>query len=361
MAFFIFDFDGTLADVAHRRHLLERNDWDGFFDACDQDPPIEAVLTVFQALATQTVTPKRGAPTKEKAHRVEIWSGRSMRVQDKSRTWLAHKGVDPAHLTRMRPVGDYMPDEKLKQRWLEEELAAGNRPDVIFDDRQKVVDMWRGNGMACFQVNEGDFDSPLTVQANPIYKGTGLPILTLLIGTSGAGKSTIARRYFDQQAVISADTVRKFLTGSPHDQSRNTDVWHAIKALIKTRLSVGLPTILDATNLKRKSRRDLAMLTPLGFTCAYVLVQERSLEELEATAGARNDVVVGKKGFERSLLRAHADKLKSNMPFIMAGDDLPFVRVYPDVAAYARECQQIAVRPAVAQAQTQPEAVAAGS
>ena len=27
----------------------------------------------------------------------------------------------------------------------------------VFDDRQKVVDMWRKNGLTCFQVADGNF------------------------------------------------------------------------------------------------------------------------------------------------------------------------------------------------------------
>ena len=28
---------------------------------------------------------------------------------------------------------------------------------MVFDDRQQVVDMWRDNGLTCFQVADGDF------------------------------------------------------------------------------------------------------------------------------------------------------------------------------------------------------------
>ena len=28
---------------------------------------------------------------------------------------------------------------------------------AVFDDRQQVVDMWRQNGLTCFQVADGDF------------------------------------------------------------------------------------------------------------------------------------------------------------------------------------------------------------
>ena len=28
---------------------------------------------------------------------------------------------------------------------------------AVFDDRNQVVDMWRSNGLTCFQVADGDF------------------------------------------------------------------------------------------------------------------------------------------------------------------------------------------------------------
>ena len=38
-------------------------------------------------------------------------------------------------------------------------LALIDKDDVfaVFDDRQQVVDMWRSNGLTCFQVADGDF------------------------------------------------------------------------------------------------------------------------------------------------------------------------------------------------------------
>ena len=50
----------------------------------------------------------------------------------------------------------YMKDSDLKQFWLDAHL---NKDDVfaVFDDRQQVVDMWRQNGLTCFQVADGDF------------------------------------------------------------------------------------------------------------------------------------------------------------------------------------------------------------
>ena len=50
----------------------------------------------------------------------------------------------------------FMPDEILKKKMLD---LFVDIDDVFMtvDDRQKVVDMWRGLGLTCFQVAPGDF------------------------------------------------------------------------------------------------------------------------------------------------------------------------------------------------------------
>ena len=51
----------------------------------------------------------------------------------------------------------FKPDDKLKEDWLNELFP--NKSDIfaVFDDRNKVVDMWRRNGLTCFQVADGNF------------------------------------------------------------------------------------------------------------------------------------------------------------------------------------------------------------
>lgn len=58
---------------------------------------------------------------------------------------------------RMRREGDYTADDKLKSDWLEDVRSNGRDLDVVYDDRQKVVDMWSREGVPCFQVAPGDF------------------------------------------------------------------------------------------------------------------------------------------------------------------------------------------------------------
>jgi hypothetical protein len=55
----------------------------------------------------------------------------------------------------MRAASDFTPDEELKRQWIEEYKLEHIL--CIFDDRKKVVDMWRSLGLTCFQVAPGDF------------------------------------------------------------------------------------------------------------------------------------------------------------------------------------------------------------
>lgn len=139
----IFDLDGTLALIEHRRHLVEGGNkkWDEFFEACDQDLPNYPIIDVFFGLEHT------------KNFMVRIWSGRSEAVRDKTERWLATHGLGGVKL-KMRPIGDYQPDVDLKQSWLNE---LDEKPYLVFDDRNSVVEMWRSNGIPCAQVEYGDF------------------------------------------------------------------------------------------------------------------------------------------------------------------------------------------------------------
>lgn len=153
---YIFDIDGTLCNIEHRLHFLEDkadpDRWDKFYKACVMDTPNHPVLAIMASLHTA------GA---------EIWlfSGRSEAVRDETYDWLDkythlrrwRLRMKPEMLT-MRPVGDYTEDHLLKQKWLYGMLRDDRERLVgIFDDRKRVVDMWRANGVPCFQVAEGEF------------------------------------------------------------------------------------------------------------------------------------------------------------------------------------------------------------
>lgn len=146
MNVYIFDLDGTLANIEHRLHHIkgEKKDWDAFFAACVKDEPIRQTIDVLNALAIADGW-------------IIISSGRSDIVRKETLDWLRVNGVDYDHLI-MRKHGDHRPDEVIKEEWLTQNFF-GPRENIVavFDDRKRVVDMWRRNGLVCYQVAEGEF------------------------------------------------------------------------------------------------------------------------------------------------------------------------------------------------------------
>jgi len=75
-------------------------------------------------------------------------------VRDQTIDWLEAFNVPYDHL-RMRATGDFTPDEEMKRQWIEEYKLEHIL--CVFDDRKKVVDMWRSLGLTRFPVAPGDF------------------------------------------------------------------------------------------------------------------------------------------------------------------------------------------------------------
>lgn len=109
------------------------------------DTPIWPVIDTLQTLVASDVE-------------VWVWSGRMATVMSETRAWLwRHVGLSNLELT-MRPAGDYTPDDQLKESWLKAMSEEDKqRLVMVFDDRDRVVAMWRRNGVVCAQVAPGDF------------------------------------------------------------------------------------------------------------------------------------------------------------------------------------------------------------
>lgn len=77
--------------------------------------------------------------------------------------------------------------------------------------------------------------------------------LVFTIGISGAGKSTILKRY-PQEIIVSPDNIRREIYGDISDQADQQRVWGIAKLRIVTLLKSGSDAVLDATNVDRKLR-----------------------------------------------------------------------------------------------------------
>lgn len=141
--FVVFDLDGTLSDASHRAHHLEKEpkDWDAWHAECGQDRCRFYLMETLRALVAA-------------GHDVEVWTGRSEAVAATTISWFwENYSHTNRPFLRMRPIGDHRPDTELKKEWAE----TYGWPDLVFEDRKRMVDMWRSHGVPCCQVAEGDF------------------------------------------------------------------------------------------------------------------------------------------------------------------------------------------------------------
>lgn len=181
----IFDLDGTLADISHRLRYIDptkepyaqykpdpscncvalgmtectcgkwfysngrkfQKRYDLFLDLCVNDTPNTPIVDMFYALISA-------------GEHIEIWTGRPDSHHKQTLDWL-HNHIPRAswinHL-KMRPSKDNTPDYELKEQWLlEHQRVSGNPIKLVFEDRTRVVEMYRRHGITCAQVASGDF------------------------------------------------------------------------------------------------------------------------------------------------------------------------------------------------------------
>ncbi|KKK07043.1 polynucleotide kinase-phosphatase [Micromonospora sp. HK10] len=81
--------------------------------------------------------------------------------------------------------------------------------------------------------------------------------LVALVGVSGAGKSTFARRHFRPSQVLSSDAFRGMVADDENDQSASGDAFDALHHVAGIRLRRGRLTVVDATNLQPHARAGL--------------------------------------------------------------------------------------------------------
>ena len=98
--------------------------------------------------------------------------------------------------------------------------------------------------------------------------------LVVLVGSSGSGKSTFARKHFKPTEILSSDTCRGLVSDDENDMRATKDAFDVLYFIASRRLSAGRLTVLDATNVQAEARKpalDLARSQDV-FAVAIVLL-----------------------------------------------------------------------------------------
>ena len=85
-----------------------------------------------------------------------IVSCRLEKYRSATEEWL-NKHDLPYEKLYMRRKGDRRDDTIVKFELLEQIQADGYDPVLVFEDRDRVVQMWRDAGLKCLQVKPGEY------------------------------------------------------------------------------------------------------------------------------------------------------------------------------------------------------------
>jgi hypothetical protein len=133
----LVDVDGTLAT-----RITDRSPYE--WQRVGEDAPVAAVITIVQALHAA-------------GHTIIVMSGRDEECRAQTESWLTHHLAVPYEHLLMRDLGDNRRDEIVKQELYERHVRDRYAVQIVLDDRDQVVAMWRSLGLTCFQVAPGDF------------------------------------------------------------------------------------------------------------------------------------------------------------------------------------------------------------
>ncbi|WSA79639.1 polynucleotide kinase-phosphatase [Streptomyces sp. NBC_01799] len=156
-----------------------------------------------------------------------------------------------------------------------------------------------------------------TGTGNDTEKSTGahrtLPVtdlsLVVLVGASGSGKSTFARRHFKPTEIISSDFCRGLVADDENDQSASGDAFDVLHYIAGKRLAAGRLTVVDATNVQAESRKQLVQLARSHDVLPIAIVLDLPEEVCQTRNAARPD----RAGMPRHVVQRHRRELRRSL------------------------------------------------
>ena len=138
-----------------------------------------------------------------------------------------------------------------------------------------------------------------------------LPALSLviLIGSTGAGKSTFARRLFKATEIVSSDTCRGLVDDDENSLGATNDAFDLLHYWVGKRLKRGHLTVVDATNVRAEDRKGLVALARQYHCLPMAIV----LDVPDAVAEARNRQRPERQGLKPHVVAEHRRLLRQSL------------------------------------------------
>jgi protein phosphatase len=132
--------------------------------------------------------------------------------------------------------------------------------------------------------------------------------LVVLIGPSGCGKSTFARKHFIKTEVVSSDFCRGIICDDENNQLISAHAFDLLHYIVEKRLIIGRLTVVDATNVQEKARRELIKIANRNNCLAAAITFNVSEDICRERDDCRADRHVGVK-----VIKNHTELLKKSI------------------------------------------------
>ncbi|WP_328344494.1 polynucleotide kinase-phosphatase [Streptomyces violaceus] len=146
-----------------------------------------------------------------------------------------------------------------------------------------------------------------------VREGRVLPVtdlsLVVLVGASGSGKSTFARRHFKPTEIISSDFCRGLVSDDENDQSATEDAFDVLHYIAGKRLAAGRRTVVDATSVQPDARRRLIDLARQYDVLPIAIV----LDVPEEVCAERNAGRTDRADMPRRVIHRHTRELRRSL------------------------------------------------
>ncbi|MFB7461669.1 polynucleotide kinase-phosphatase [Streptomyces sp. NPDC056188] len=153
----------------------------------------------------------------------------------------------------------------------------------------------------------------MTETQTPARGGRVLPVtdlsLVVLVGASGSGKSTFARRHFKPTEIISSDFCRGLVSDDENDQGATRDAFDVLHYIAGKRLAAGRRTVVDATSVQQDARRQLIDLAKSHDVLPIAIV----LDVPEEVCAERNAARSDRADMPRRVIRRHTRELRRSL------------------------------------------------
>ncbi|MGL5943934.1 MAG: polynucleotide kinase-phosphatase [Waterburya sp.] len=150
--------------------------------------------------------------------------------------------------------------------------------------------------------------------------------LIILIGASGAGKSTFAQKHFKSTEILSSDYFRGLVADDENDQTATKDAFDVLHYIMAKRLAAGKLTVIDATNVQPKSRKPLLSLAKQYHCFAVAIVFDLP----ESVCHERNQQRPNRQ-FGSYVVRNHTRSLKRSL-YNLKREGFRFIYKFSSVA-----------------------------